>query len=493
MKKQAFNPYMGEDVYIPDGEPHVFGDRVYVYGSHDKEGGNKFCELDYEVFSAPADDLSDWSSKGIAYRAKQDPDYSKATERMYAPDAVRGNDGRYYLYYAMSGEKFTGHIHVAVSDYPDEKFEYYGCVREADGSEFKRNITFDPAVINDNGVIRLYYGWSLNVPADVIRGKGENFGNELTKALTRLFEMTEEEVKSNLEEIMGCYTVQLEDDMLTVRGTPKKVIPDCVDAVGTEFEGHAFFEASSIRKINGMYYLVYSSENSHELCYAISDKPDGGFKYKGVIISNGDIGYKGRTPKDSVAATGNNHGSIELINGKWYIFYHRQTHKTSFSRQGCAEEIKIAKDGTIEQAEMTSCGLNGGPLKTEGKYPAYIACVLTNGNMPYIRPDRCENRDIPYITDKHGERFITDIADKTVIGFKYFDFKGEHEITVRARGDLGGKFIVKMDDEKAGEITLSKSDCWTEFKTSVRISGVKALYFEYEGEGRGEFIDFEIN
>ncbi len=142
---------------------------------------------------------------------------------------------------------------------------------------------------------------------------------------------------------------------------------------------------------------------------------------------------------------------------------------------------------------MTSCGLNGGPLKAEGKYPAYIACVLTNGHMPYIRPDRCENRDIPYITDKHGERFITDIADKTVIGFKYFDFKGEYEITVRARGDLGGKFIVKTDDEKAGEITLSKSDCWTEFKTSVRISGVKALYFEYEGEGRGEFIDFRIN
>ena len=31
MLKQAFNPYLPSWEYIPDGEPHVFGDRVYVY------------------------------------------------------------------------------------------------------------------------------------------------------------------------------------------------------------------------------------------------------------------------------------------------------------------------------------------------------------------------------------------------------------------------------------------------------------------------------
>lgn len=30
MKKQAFNPYLPSWEYIPDGEPYVFGDRVYV-------------------------------------------------------------------------------------------------------------------------------------------------------------------------------------------------------------------------------------------------------------------------------------------------------------------------------------------------------------------------------------------------------------------------------------------------------------------------------
>ena len=111
-KRQAYNPYLPLDVCIPDGEPHVFGDRIYIFGSHDKEGGDKFCMLDYEVYSASVDDLTDWRSEGIIYRADQDPDYSEKDKYMYAPDVVRGNDGRYYLYYAMSGGHFTGPLHV---------------------------------------------------------------------------------------------------------------------------------------------------------------------------------------------------------------------------------------------------------------------------------------------------------------------------------------------------------------------------------------------
>ena len=44
--KQAFNPFLPFDNCIPDGEPHVFGDRIYLYGSHDKPCGETFCELD---------------------------------------------------------------------------------------------------------------------------------------------------------------------------------------------------------------------------------------------------------------------------------------------------------------------------------------------------------------------------------------------------------------------------------------------------------------
>lgn len=36
------NPYLPKWEYIPDGEPRVFGDRVYIYGSHDISGSDKF-------------------------------------------------------------------------------------------------------------------------------------------------------------------------------------------------------------------------------------------------------------------------------------------------------------------------------------------------------------------------------------------------------------------------------------------------------------------
>lgn len=70
--RQAFNPYLPLNEYIPDGEPHVFGDRVYIFGSHDREGGTTYCELDYTVYSAPVTDLTDWRCEGTVYRAEQD-------------------------------------------------------------------------------------------------------------------------------------------------------------------------------------------------------------------------------------------------------------------------------------------------------------------------------------------------------------------------------------------------------------------------------------
>ena len=77
VRKQGVNPFLPLDKYIPDGEPHVFGGRVYLYGSHDREGGHTFCMEDYEVFSAAVDDLTQWRSEGVIYRAEQDPLYGK--------------------------------------------------------------------------------------------------------------------------------------------------------------------------------------------------------------------------------------------------------------------------------------------------------------------------------------------------------------------------------------------------------------------------------
>ena len=97
MKHQAMNPYLPAWEYIPDGEPYVFGDRVYLYGSHDMYNGFVFCMGDYMGWSAPVDDLSDWRCEGVIYPRTADPMNADGIMCLYAPDVTRGPDGRYYL------------------------------------------------------------------------------------------------------------------------------------------------------------------------------------------------------------------------------------------------------------------------------------------------------------------------------------------------------------------------------------------------------------
>ena len=137
-----------------------------------------------------------------------------------------------------------------------------------------------------------------------------------------------------------------------------------------------------MRKINGKYYCIYSSILSHELCYAVSNRPNGGFRYGGTLVSIGDVGYKGNGC--AMNYTGNTHGSLVRVKGQWYVFYHRQTNRNLFSRQGCAEPITIGADGMIRQVEVTSCGLNGGPLEGKGEYSAHIACNLMSKDGTYM-------------------------------------------------------------------------------------------------------------
>ena len=115
MKQQAVNPYLPSWEYIPDGEPRVFGNRVYVYGSHDHFNAPIFCVGDYVCWSAPVDDLSDWRYEGVIYRKNQDPKNKLGLRLLFAPDVVQGVDGRFYLYYAFD---FMGMTGVAVCDTP---------------------------------------------------------------------------------------------------------------------------------------------------------------------------------------------------------------------------------------------------------------------------------------------------------------------------------------------------------------------------------------
>ena len=453
MKKQAFNPYLPSWEYIPDGEPYVFGDRVYVYGSHDKFNGHVFCIGDYMGWSASVDDLASWRCEGVTYPRTADPANDSGYACLYAPDVTVGPDGRYYMYYVL--DKLDV-VSVAVCDSPAGRYRFYGYVHYKDGTLLGKKAgdepQFDPGVITENGKTWLYTGFC-----------GHNDKSR-----------------------HGAMCTKLSEDMVTIEEAPVFVVPGAMYSEGTGFEGHAFFEASSIRKRNGLYYFVYSSEVMHELCYAVSDKPNSGFTYGGVIISNCDLGIGTYKPKDMPTAFGgNNHGSIVEIKGQWYVFYHRQTNGHWYSRQGCIEPIYFDKDGRIAQVELTSCGANGEPLKGCGEYPAYIACNLFTPERDIMagRPGQPRVSQDGADGDKEPG-FIRGITNGTTIGFKYFNIEEVSKISVWTRCYANGTFEVRSswDGPVLAEIPLKFANIWTEFSADIDFpKGKQCLYLTYTG------------
>ena len=296
--------------------------------------------------------------------------------------------------------------------------------------------------------------------------------------------------------------LELESDMMTVRGGEHPVAPGPVLARGTDFDGHGFFEASSIRKVNGKYYFVYSSVLSHELCYAVSDFPNKDFRFGGTLVSIADIGYQGNTVPNNY--TGNTHGGMAEINGQWYIFYHRQTNKTKCSRQACAEKLTILPDGTIPQVETTSCGLNEGPLSGKGRYEARIACSLSAKNGT-LKSDSARKRDrkneYPFFTqsgedrESNPDQYIANMQDGSWCGFKYFAFDGtETSITVTVCGSAMGNLKVYTDRfaEPVAVLRVTASQKYKTFTGKLSpIIGTQALYFVYNGTGALDFKEFE--
>ena len=150
--KQGFNPYLPSWEYIPDGEPHVFGDRVYVYGSHDRFNGYSYCLNDYVCYSAPVTDLREWRYEGVIYERDEDPRNQDGEACLYAPDVCRGVDGRYYLYYVLDEQNV---VSVAVSDTPGGRYKFYGYVHDARGGILGEREgdepQFDPGVLCEDG------------------------------------------------------------------------------------------------------------------------------------------------------------------------------------------------------------------------------------------------------------------------------------------------------------------------------------------------------
>ena len=181
---------------------------------------------------------------------------------------------------------------------------------------------------------------------------------------------------------------------------------------------------------------------------------------------------------------GNNHGSIEKISDQWYVFYHRHTHNSSYSRQACAEKIEIQEDGSIPQVPVTSSGLTDSPLHAKGIYPAVIACWV-KGRRTTRLINRSKEWKTTHITSKNNERFITNIKKKSFIGYKYFHFEKESELEITFRGLGNGCFIIiDYKGNNIGKINISPSESWRQAKSKLEIEGDSALYLLFDGKGK---------
>lgn len=355
------NPYLPLNEYIPDGEPRVFGERVYIYGSHDKAGSDSFCDYVLKCWSAPIDNLNEWVCHGDIFRTMKTRDYeadtswTNANTQLYAPDVVE-KDGKYYLFAYIVNAKGC----VAVSDKPEGPFKLLAPYEYTIPDSICCNGWFiDPGVlVDDDGRVFIYCGFERSFMAEI---DGAKMNHVLDGTCIEHF----------------------------IPVTPR-------EEDGFVEEDSFFFEAASPRKVGDTYYMIYSPKKGSRLAYATSKSPTGPFKYRGYIVDN-SRDYPG----------GNDHGSIACINGEWYIFYHRMTNGTITSRRACVEKITIKPDGSIPMVEMTSLGFEKS-LNPYKQTPADIACVLTGG---------------AYITEKSVfTRVIRNITKNCIIGYRYFDF-----------------------------------------------------------------------
>lgn len=432
------NPYLPNWEYIPDGEPRVFGDRIYVYGSHDRSGSDSFCDYVLKCWSAPVSNPAQWVCHGDIFHTRADRDHesdtpwTKENNELFAPDVVE-KDGKYYLFAYIINSIGC----VAVSDKPEGPFRLIDKYKYTIPDEICCSGWFiDPGVlVDDDGRVYIYCGFERSFMAEVN--------------------------PDNMNEILDNTCIE---HIIPIEPRPE---------YGFVNDEELFFEACSLRKVNGTYYLIYSPKQGSRLAYATSDKPTGPFTYRGYIVDNG-VDYPG----------GNDHGSIACINGQWYIFYHRMTNGTIMSRRGCVERIEILEDGTIPTVEMTSLGFEES-LNPYRVTEADIACVLKGG---------------AFITEKNVfDRVITGITAGCVIGYKYYDFGDDFssrtmEFSAQING-LGGdcKLHIMIDGEDGEEIGVCTigHDSGTVNAVVKNITGRHSVFFkvttDYTGWTAGFF------
>lgn len=411
----AQNPYLPLWEHVPDGEPRVFEDpdnpgkmRAYIIGSHDTHY-TQYCGNDVRMWSAPVEDLTQWRDEGPLFTYFVNGQW----DTMFAPDLVEVVDkatGKktYWLYPHSRGWQRVPM--VCKSDRPNGPFVPVNLT--ADGTKCLPGsmIDFDPSVFIEPVTNKKDPDYAVGYRAYVYYGFQRSSAFELDQQTMYL--------KREGREVLNGF---IPDDM-------------------------KFFEASSIRRVGNKYVMIYSGFSGPEyglgisnstLRYAYGDTPLGPWTAGGVLVdSRGVVVNEDGSRLITTNAGHNTHGSLQEINGQWYVFYHRPPRGFGYARQAMVAPVNIiwdkrpvSKGGKVRitgetiarandgmeytGAEVTSEGFQIYGLPPYQYYSAGIACFMTD--QQWLQ----DNFDV-----WNNSMDLTGITNKGIIGFKYFGFGG---------------------------------------------------------------------
>ncbi|MBC6608732.1 family 43 glycosylhydrolase [Hymenobacter sp. BT188] len=321
----AQNPFITNQ-FTADPTARVFGDKVYVYPSHDIPCGpgrgriGWFCMEDYHVFSS--NNLTDWTDHGVIVTQNKVPWVKPDSYSMWAPDCIYRN-GKYYFYFPTTPKDTTNvkgfTIGVAVADKPTGPF-----VPQPLPIKNVRGI--DPNVfIDKDGQAYLY--WS----------QGDIFGAKL---------------KENM--------LELASEPKTLGELPTKGLK----------EGPYVFER------NGTYYLTYPhvANKTERLEYATSTSPLGPFKVQGVIMD-----------ESSTGCWTNHHSLLEFKN-QWYLFYHHNDLSPNFDKNRSVriDSLSFAPDGSIRKVKPTLRGVGLTDAKQKIQLDRYSRLSASGASVAFL-------------------------------------------------------------------------------------------------------------
>lgn len=459
----AQNPYLPLWEHLPDGEPRVFEDpdnpgkyRAYIIGSHDITY-SAYCGSDIRMWSAPVEDLSQWRDEGPIFTHFVDGQW----DTMFAPDLVEVKDRQtgkktYYLYPHSRGWRRVPM--VCKGDRPDGPFTPVNLTPDGRQCLPGSIIDFDPSVFIENITDKKDPDYNKGFRAYVFYGFQHSTAFELDQ--NTMYSM-----RPGTE--LHDYFIPASSRYGVVRDPEGTQYPALYK--GQNPGDFNFFEASSIRQVGNKYVMVFSGYSGPDyglgstnsaLRYAFGDSPLGPWRSGGVLVdSRGVVPNEDGTHLTTANFAHNTHGSIEEINGQWYVFYHRPPRGFGNARQAMVAPVKItwdkkkvadggivkitgydpyvkgyewtakASDGTeYTGAEVTSEGFQIFGLPPYAYYSAGYACYVTGNNWMQDNHDVWDNN-----MDLAG------ITNRGIVGFKYFGFGGLEKDTKGVKAFRGAK------------------------------------------------------